>query len=585
MGISNVFSLLGGVALFLFGMTIMGDALKKVAGNKLEVILYKLSNTPLKGILLGTFVTAVIQSSSATTVMVVGFVNSGMMKVYQAIGIIMGALIGTSVTGWVLCLSYMGTGSGIASLLSTATLTAVVAVIGIILRMFCKGRTQKNVGEILLGFSVLMYGMTSMSSAVSPLKDSETFKSAISSFSNPFLGILLGMAITAVLQSASASIGILQALSVTGAISFATAYPIILGIGIGAAVPVLLSAIGANTNGKRTAVIYLLIDLLGAVIWGIIFYGVNAFVNFSFLNHVMTPVSVALVNTIFRILTVLSLCPFIKGIESLICRIIPDAADDEDDLANIDRLEERFLKYPPIAIEQSRMVLFAMADKTRKNVFRAMNLLSNFEKDKYDKVKTKEEAIDKYEDHLGTYLIKLTGAEMSAEDSSQVSLILHTISDFERMSDHAVNIAELALEMNEKKMQFSDEAKSELMLLQEAVKEIVDMSFHAFVKGDVDSSYKVEPLKEMIEILCNELKTRHIQRVQKGECGLELGFVFNDLLMNYERVAGHCSNLAVALIELNVSVFDTHEYVNSLREIKDDRYRNYLNQYQEKYSL
>lgn len=585
MGLTNVFSLLGGVALFLFGMTLMGDSLKKVAGNKLEVILYKLSGTPLKGILLGTFVTAVIQSSSATTVMVVGFVNSGMMKVAQAIGVIMGANIGTSITGWILCLSYMDSGSGIASLLSTATLSAIVAVIGIILRMFCKSKTKQNIGEILLGFSVLMFGMQQMSGAVTPLRNSETFLNAIQAFSNPLLGILLGIVITAVIQSASAAVGILQALSVTGAITFSTAYPIILGVGIGAATPVLLSAIGANTSGKRTALVYLFNDLFGAIVWGIAFYAVNAVVDFSFMNATMTPMWIAFINTIFRMATVLVLSPFIKYIEKMVCLVVREKQDDEDDLASIEKLEERFIQYPPIAIEQSKMVLFAMADKTRKNIYRAMNLLTEFDKSKYEKVKTKEAAVDKYEDKLGTYLVKLTGADLSNDESRQISLILHTISDFERISDHAVNVSELAKEMYDKKNMFSSGAMHEIEVVQTAIQDIVDTAFHAFVEGDIDMAYKVEPLKELICILCDEMKLRHIKRVQKGECGLEIGFVFNDLLMNYERVAGHCSNIAVAMIELETSAFETHEYVNTLREIKDESYNRYLKEYESKYSL
>lgn len=585
MDITNVLSLLGGVALFLFGMTLMGEALKKVAGKKLEVILYKLSGTPLKGIMLGTFVTAVIQSSSATTVMVVGFVNSGMMKVAQAIGVIMGANIGTSITGWILCLSYMESGSGIAKLASTATLTAVVAVIGIILRMFCKDKGKKNVGEILLGFAVLMYGMQAMSGSVSGLRESPVFLNAIAKFSNPLLGILLGVAITAVIQSASASIGILQALSVTGAIQFSTAYPIILGICVGAAVPVLLSAIGANTNGKRTALVYLMYDLFGAIIWGTIFYSVNAVVHFGFMGVTMTPVLIAFVNTLFRIATACVLAPFIKVLEKVVCFFIKENADDEDDLANIEKLEERFLMYPPIAIEHSKMVLYAMADKTRKNVFRALNLFKEFDPSKYDKVKVKEEAIDKYEDKLGTYLVKLTGADMSDDESKDVSLILHTISDFERISDHAVNLSELAQEVHTKKVTFSEDAQKELLVLSKALVDMVDSSFHAFVENNIDNAYRIEPLKEVIGLLCDEMKLRHIKRVQKGECGLEIGFIFNDILMNYERIAGHCSNIAIAMIELASATFDTHEYENTVRGVRGTVYTTYFNEYENKYSV
>ncbi len=585
MGIQNVLALLGGVALFLFGMTIMGDALKKVAGNKLEVILYKLSNTPLKGILLGTFVTAVIQSSSATTVMVVGFVNTGMMKLAQAIGVVFGANIGTSVTGWILSLSYIEGGKGIAMLFSTAVLTAIVAVIGIILRLFCKKKSKHNIGEILLGFAVLMYGMQAMSSSVSPLRESKTFLNAMSSFKNPFLGILIGVLVTAVIQSASASVGILQALSVTGAISFATAWPIILGIGIGAAAPVLLSAIGANANGKRTALVYLFYNILGATIWGSIFYTLNAIMKFPFMDETMNPFIIAFVNTVFKIATTTALFPFTKRIENLTKRVIKDNEEEEDDFANIEMLEERFLKYPPIAIEQSKMVLFAMADKTRKNVYRAMHLFEEFDRSKYEKVKIKEAAIDKYEDRLGTYLVKLTSSELQAEDARQVSLILHTISDFERISDHAVNLSEISLEMQEKQMKFSDTARKELTVLKNAVIEIIEKSFHAFVMEDVKDCYCIEPLKEHIGMLSDELKLRHVQRVQKGECGLELGFMFNDLLMNCERIAGHCSNIAVAMIELEASEFDTHEYVRSVRKVRNGSYAEYLKEYQDKYAL
>ena len=585
MGFQNVLALLGGVAMFLFGMTIMGDALKKVAGNKLEVILYKLSNTPLKGILLGTFVTAVIQSSSATTVMVVGFVNSGMMKLAQAIGVVFGANIGTSVTGWVLSLSYVEGGNGIAMIFSTAVLTAIVAVIGIILRMFCKKKVQNNVGEILLGFAVLMYGMQAMSGAVSPLRSNKAFLDAMSSFKNPFLGILIGIAVTAVVQSASASVGILQALSVTGAISFATAFPIILGVGIGAGAPVILSAIGANTNGKRTAFIYMYFNIVGAIIWGVGFYAIHMFADFSFIDYTMNPFKIALVNTVFRIGTTIALFPLFKQVEKMAKFFIKDSEDDEDDMATIDRLEERFLKYPPIAIEQSKMTIYAMADKTRKNVYRAVHLFEEFDRSKFDKVRAKEAAIDKYEDKLGTYLVKLTSSELQPQDARQVSLILHTISDFERISDHAVNMSDIALEMEEKGVSFSETAKKELTVLKSAVIEIIEKSFHAFVMEEVKECYRIEPLKEHIGMLCDELKLRHIQRVQKGECGLAIGFMFNDLLMNCERIAGHCSNIAVAMIELEASEFDTHEYVQSVRKVRNGSFAEYLKEYQDKYAL
>lgn len=586
MSIANIISLLGGVALFLFGMSLMGEGLKKVAGNKLEIILWKLTNNPIKGILLGTAVTGVIQSSSATTVMVVGFVNSGMMKVAQAIGIIMGANIGTSVTGWILCLSYIDSdASGVASLLSTATLSAIIALVGIVLRMFSKKMTSKHLGNILLGFSVLMFGMQSMSSAVAPLKESETFINALTSFSNPFLGILIGILVTAVLQSASASVGILQALTITGAVTFSTSLPVIMGMGIGAAAPVLLSAIGTNTNGKRTAFIYLFNDLFGTIIWATIFYSVNSFVHFEFMDMVMSPVSVALLNTIFRTATMLALSPFIKYLEKLVCIIFKDNPEDLEDARDIDQLEDRFIDHPALAIEQSRQAVFSMARKARKNVARAMALLTDFDTKRYDKVQRKEDVIDKYEDKLGTYLVKITGVELKDSQTRDVSLILHTIGDFERIGDHAVNISEVAKEIKEKKLKFSFEANKELKVLRNAINDILDLAFNAYTENNMSYAYQVEPLEEVIDVLCNELKMRHISRVQSGNCTLNQGFVFNDLLTNYERIADYCSNIAVAMIELQTAEFDTHEYLNTLKKADDSDFNRFYTDYKLKYTI
>ena len=411
MGITMVLSLLSGVALFLYGMALMGDSLKKVAGNKLELILYKLTNSPIKGLLLGTVVTAIIQSSSATTVMVVGFVNSGMMKVAQAIGIIMGANIGTSITGWILCLSYIDGSSGIAQLLSTATISAIVAIIGIIFRTFVKKKPYSDIGDIMLGFAILMFGMQTMSGAVSPLKENPHFVSLLTMFKNPFMGILVGIAFTAVLQSASASVGILQALSITGSITFAAALPITMGIGVGAACPVLLSSIGTNKNGKRTALIYLLNDLFGMIFWSIVFYSVNAAVHFTFMDRIMSPVNIALLNSVFRIATILILAPFISKIEKLVFFLIKDTDEDNEEQADFDLLEERFLDYPPLAISQSQMAVNGMAKNARKNLMRAFELLTDFSDSKFNKIQEKENMIDKYEDKLGTYLMQLSDEE------------------------------------------------------------------------------------------------------------------------------------------------------------------------------
>ena len=585
MGVTSILSLLSGVALFLYGMSVMGDSLKKVAGNKLELILYKLTSTPLKGILLGTAVTAIIQSSSATTVMVVGFVNSGMMKVAQSIGIIMGANIGTSVTGWILCLSYIEGSGGIAQLLSTATISAVVAIIGIIFRMVMKKDSYRHVGEIMLGFAILMFGMQTMSGAVAPLKDSETIRSMLTMFTNPAAGILVGILFTAVLQSASASVGILQALSVTGGISFAVALPIVMGIGVGAACPVLMSAIGTNKNGKRTALIYLLNDLFGMLFWSIVFYTLNAIFHFKFMNVVMTPVYIALMNTVFRAATICILSPFIKYIEKLVYILIKDDEEDLDEQKDFDLLEERFLNYPAIAIAQSHTAMNGMARKARKNLSRSVSLLKKYSDEKYQKIEEKEVLIDKYEDKLGTYLMQLTGKELSGDQTKQVSKFLHTISDFERMGDHALNVARTAKELYDKKIVFSDEARYELNVLIAAMKEIVTSTVQAFSRDDLQMAARIEPLRELIGMLCDELKMRHVDRLQSGKCGISQGFAFNDLLTNIERVSDHCSNVAVAMIELESRNFDTHEYLKSVREMRNTEYKRYFEEYEQKYSI
>ena len=584
MSVADVISLLGGIALFLFGMSLMGEGLKKVAGSRLELVLYKLSSTPLKGVLLGTGVTAVIQSSSATTVMVVGFVNSGMMKVKQAIGVIMGAILGTSVTGWILCLSSLEGGSGVVQLLSTEVLTGIVAVVGIILRMFTGKTSNRYVGEILLGFAVLMYGMSAMSGAVSPLRESEAFIRILTSFSNPILGILVGLAFTSVLQSASAAVGILQALAITGAVTFEVALPIVMGIAIGAAVPVLLSALGANLNGKRTAFIYLLIDVLGVLIWALLFYGANAIIHFTFLDAVLSSVSIALMNTLFRLATVIVLLPCIGLMERMVELLFPDdgsAAEEQE----MDRLEERFLQHPALSIEQSRLVTNSMAERAEGNLLMAVGLRNRWSDKDFRMVGETESVIDRYEDKLGTYLMKITSKSLSQSQSEEVSKYLHTISDFERISDHALNISEAAKEIHDKDLQFSPEACHELDVIESAVREILSIAVGAFVENDPQRAARVEPLEEIIDGLCDEMKSHHVDRLQSGSCTLNLGFVFNDLLTNYERVADHCSNIAVAIIELESDSFDTHEYLNSVRAMKSSSFARYYEEYKQEYHL
>ena len=586
MGLMEVVSLLSGVALFLFGMSIMGDALKKVAGNKLEVILYKLSSNAFKGILLGTGVTAVIQSSSATSVMVVGFVNSGMMKVKQAIGIIMGAIIGTSITGWILCLnSIEGGGASIASYFNTTMLTGIVAVIGIILRMFCKKESLRYFGDILMGFAVLMFGMTAMSSAVSGLRESPEFIEFLTKFSNPILGILVGLLFTAVLQSASAAVGILQALAVTGAISFEVAFPIIMGIGIGASVPVLLSALGASANGKRTAFSYFFIDLFGAVICGVIFYVLEAIFHFSFMTATMTMVSIALVNTLFRFCAVLFLAPGISIMERFVCRIFPDDEDSRAEQEDMNRLEPRFLEHPVLALEQSNLVIHSMADNALKSLRRAMSLRNDYSSSVLKEVNSLEEMVDRYEDKLGTYLMKIIQQPLTNSQSHAASKYLHALSDFERISDHARNIGEAYDEVHNKKIKFSEEAISELDVLERAIDEIITITEDAFMNDNAEEAMRVEPLEEVIDNLCDAMKISHIERLKSNKCTLENGFVFNDLLTNYERVSDHCSNIAIAVIEVEKDDLNVHEYLENVRDAKETFFNLYYKEYQKKYQI
>ena len=581
-----VIILLGGIALFLFGMQLMGDGLKKVAGGKLEVILYRLSNTPLKGVLLGTGVTAIIQSSSATSVMVVGFVNAGMIKMKQAIGIIMGAIIGTSVTGWVLCLSDISGGAGWVDLLSTEVLAAVIGVIGIMFRMICKNPTKKHIGDIMIGFCILMVGMQNMSAAVAPLRSEPAFIDMLTKFSNPFIGILIGLLVTAVLQSASATVGILQALSVTGAISFSVALPIIMGIAVGAAMPVIISSFGATTDGKRTAFVYLLVDALGALIWAVVFYSVNHFAHFSFMDRTMTTVSIAFVNSLFRVATVAVLFPFIRFLEKMVCAIFKEVVDEEDkDIVEISVLDDRFIAHPTVAIEQAKTVLCSMAHMAQKNLVRSMELLDTFSQEKYDKIQRREDKVDRYEDKLGTYLVKITQQELTPGQNKEVSKLLHTISDFERISDHAVKISQAAAELFNEKLRFSDCAVEDVELMSLIMKEIVGNVIDAFEQNKVEYAYKTEPLEELVDIYCDEMKMNHVKRVQKGECTLHQGFIFNDLLTDFERIADHCSNVAVAIIELELNVFDTHEYLINLKKDNGTNFDKYFEEYKEMFPL
>ena len=586
MDIAGILSLIGGIALFLFGMSVMGDSLKKVAGSKMEVILYKLSGNTIKGVALGTGVTAVVQSSSAVSVMVVGFVNAGMMKVKQGISVVLGAILGTSITGWILCLNSLSGGkSSVASILSTEVLTGIVALIGIILWMFVKKTSLKNVGGIMLGFAVLMFGMSMMSGAIEPLREDPNFIHLLTSFTNPVLGVLAGLLVTAVIQSASAAVGILQALAVTGALEFDMAFPIIMGIGIGAAVPVMLSALGTSANGKRTAFVYLIIDIIGAILCGVIFYVLNAIFHFPLMTTTMTMVMIALVNTLYRLAVVILLAPATGLLEKLVCAMCPEGEEAATQKADMDRLEPRFLAHPPLSIEQSRLVIDSMAGKALDSINSAIGIRRKYSKEGIKRVMDLEEVLDRYEDKLGAYLSKITAADLSETQSLEVGKYLTVLSDFERMSDHAKNIGEAATEINEKKLLFSGAAEKELSRLEDAIQEIASLTIDAFLNNDFEEAKKVDPLEEVIDDLCDILKSRHIDRVSRQECTLENGFVFNDILTDYERIADHCSNIALDLVEEGEELFHEHEYHRNMDYRQDPVYVDYFNSYKDKYEM
>lgn len=578
MAIANTIALLGGLAFFLFGMSLLGEGLKRVAGSKLEVILAKLTSTTFKGVLLGTLVTAVIQSSSATTVMVVGFVNSGIMKLANAIGIIMGANIGTTATSWILVLAGVEGSGGI----SSATVFAFVAFIGIVLYFFCKKQTTKNIGMIMLAFSVLMSGMQAMSGAMEPLKQSKVFLDFISAVSNPLFAILVGAAVTAVIQSCSASIGILQALSITGVIGYDVAIPMVVGMCIGACAPVLLSAIGANVNGKRAAFVYLFFNLSGALLLMIPFYIVNACVHFEFMQIPAASLGIAIINTIFKVSATLILMPFSGLLQKLVMLVIKDKSSAEDEeYENL--LDERFLNYPPLALEQSGKTMEQMSSAAFKNIRKSIELLAAFNPEKYAKIMAREEKVDRFEDRLGSYLVRLHTKQLSAAENQQSAKYLNYLSNVERISDHSVKVAELALELHEKKINFSPQALQDLTICIEAVKEICDLTQNAMENMDYMLAGKVKPLEEIIDTMAKELKSGHVQRVQAGQCTLELGFIFNDLLNNFERVSAHCSNIAITILEFQDSNVKAHNYVGTLDRNNQNTYELQLQYYKNKY--
>ena len=521
--------------------------------------------------------------------MVVGFVNSGMMKVVQGIGIIMGANIGTSITGWILCLSDIQGAEGVAALLSSSSIAAIVAIVGLLVRNLSKKETHRAVGDILFGFTILMIGMSTMKEAMAPLQNNSFFMGMLTKFSNPFLGILLGIVITAVLQSASASVGILQSVAMSGYLPFSAALPIVMGIGVGAACPVLMSGMSSNKNGKRTALVYLFNDLAGMLICGTIFYTVQAIVThggqFAFMDVEMKSISIALLNTIYRTLTIIILAPFIKQINKLMFWIIRDTPDDVEDQADFDLLEERFLRNPELALSQVGTVMNGMARKAQKNVMRAFDLMDNYSVEKYNLIQEKETVIDKYEDKLDTYMMKITAIGLNKNQTVQNSKYLHTVSDFERIADHACGISRAAKEIVEKKIKFSDDAKRELEILYSAVKEELDMTVKSFTEDDIDMARQVEPLRITVRMLCAELKRNHIVRLQSGNCDAINGFVFNDLLTNLERIVAHCSNIAVAMMEFESDDFNTHQYLKDMRNSEGSGIAKDVNYYSDKYSV
>ena len=582
MTVFNVFSLLGGLALFLFGMDIMGKALEKQAGGQLQKILSKLTDNPLKGFFLGLCVTAVIQSSSATTVMVVGFVNSGIMELHQAIGVIMGSNVGTTVTSWILSLSGLQGDSFLINMLKPTSFSPVLAFIGILLYMG-KSEKRKGVGTILIGFAVLMTGMTAMSNAVLPLQNEAWFTNLFIRFSNPLLGVLVGAVVTGVIQSSSASVGILQALSATGVITYGSAIPIIMGQNIGTCVTALISSVGANKNARRAAMVHLYFNIIGVTLFLAVFYGANLLLDFAFVNETVTAWGIAVVHSIFNLTATAVLLPFANGLEKLAILTIPDDAEKE----SFALLDERLLNTPAVAVERARAATADMAELARVGVVQAMSLTHKWDDSLAQKVREEEEKVDKYEDALGTYLVKLSSREMSHADSQSVNTLLHTISDFERISDHSVNILSSAEEIHAKSIAFSKDAQEELQVLEGAVQDVLSRTTDAFRKGDLHMAGKVEPLETVVDELVRAIKARHVARLQTGSCSIEYGFVLEDLLTNYERVCDHCSNVAVAQIEVAQDSFDTHAYLNDLRygnETKEsEQFQRRLDRYRERY--
>lgn len=582
--VTMILSLLTGVALFLFGMSSMSDGLKKVAGNKMEMILYRLTNSPWKGFLLGTAVTCVIQSSSATTVMVIGFVNYGMMKVTQAIGVILGANIGTSITGWIVSMSFLD-GAGWASYFSSTTITAVMAIIGMCLHMFAKKDSSKALGSILLGFAVLMTGMSMMSGSVAPLKTNPTFINMMKTLNNPIISLLFGVAAAGVLQSSSAAVGVVQSLSVTGSLTFQSTYPLIMGIGIGASLPVLLAAIGANKDGVRTAIVYLLAAIISAIMGVVFFYPFEWMGIVHLSSMVMDPFSIAAVNSIFRAVTMTIMLPFCKLIKKLAFILVPADPTEEEDLGDFDKLEPRLLANPKLAYNVSMEVMEGMGRKARKNVLRVVQLINEYTPEGYRKVSDLEQTLNKYEEKLGKYLVKLTAAGVTYRESQNISKSLQAIGDFEAIGDYALNVADAAKSMKEKKQKFSIDALDELNVIAAAAEEAVTITVDNFMSNNEDEIKRVFALQQLVSLSTSQIKKRHIKRLKAGICSMELGFVQADMITNLQRIVDHCANIALDVVKENEKDFSIHRYLRAYTTEMQPDYAKMLQQYETKYSI
>ena len=585
-GVSNVLGLLCGLALFLYGMDVMGDSLKKSAGSSLKTFLGKMTTNPIKGFLLGLVVTLVIQSSSATTVMVVGFVSSGTMTLVQSVGVIIGANVGTAITAWLTALNSLGGESGqdtvkLLSVLKPDSWVPIVAIIGICLIMFVKRGRKKDLGAILLGFAVLMTGMTMMSDAVSPLKSSESFKQILTMFENPILGILAGLVLTAIVQSSSASVGILQALTVTGAITYGAAIPIVMGQNIGTCVTAMISALGANRNGKRAAVVHLSFNVIGVVVVSILFYTFNAIFGFAFTSLSINAWDVAIIHTLFKLVCVLLIGPFYKQLAKLSMLIIKDSKDDQETSTLLD---DRLLGTPSVAVGRATQVVATMAELSTKSLLDAISLFDSFDQKLADSIRDIEDKVDNLEDAIGSYLIKVSERTTDPADSEQITKLLHIIGDYERISDHAVNVVESCEEIRDKKLSFSEEANREIGVLCKAVKEILELAYVAFINNDLEAAFKIESLEQVVDDLRDKIKLNHIIRLQKSECTIEHGFVLSDILTNFERVSDHCANVGGCVVEIaKYDALEMHKY-NKKRHVSVEFEKQYK-EYSELYSI